>query len=104
MLFKKLRSRSKSTSKSTKPSISRMLSTSSSRENKLGSKTVDVTVSPAPMANLNLTGQAGTNDEAKDYEKFLEKARKDAERAEKRKLKEIKAAKEVNMSPWASRM
>jgi hypothetical protein len=39
---------------------------------------------------------------------FLEKARKDAEKAEKMKLREIKEAerrrREVNMSPWAGRM
>jgi len=43
-------------------------------------------------------------DEAKDYMEFLEKARKEAEKKEKERLKQIKRARDTNMSPWASRM
>jgi hypothetical protein len=66
-------------------------------------KTQDLKVSP-PVANLSSTGQQRTDDETRDYEEFLEKARKDAEKAEKKKLREIKAAREVNLSPFASGM
>jgi hypothetical protein len=104
MLFKKLRSRAKSTSKSTRPSITRIFSTSSSTEKRKPSKVPDVIVSPPTTIDPGFGGQEKSNDEARDYELFLEKARKDAERAEKKKLREIKAAREVNMSPWAGRM
>jgi hypothetical protein len=65
---------------------------------------------PVPMARLDTIQQRSTNEdsEARDYELFLEKAREDAEKAEKMKLREIKEAerrrREVNLSPWAGRM
>jgi hypothetical protein len=40
----------------------------------------------------------------KDYEEFLEKARKAAERKEKELLRNIMKARETNLSPWAGRM
>ena len=44
-------------------------------------------------------------EEADDYEKFLAKAKKDAEKLEKKKLKQFEEAerrkREVNMSPFA---
>jgi hypothetical protein len=107
MFFKKLRSSSKSSPKSTKSIMTRIASTSSS--------THDGTVNskgstPTPMTRLDTIQQRSTNEdsEARDYELFLEKARKDAEKAEKMKLKEIEEAerrrREVNLSPWAGRM
>jgi hypothetical protein len=49
-----------------------------------------------------------SDEEADDYSKFLEKAKKDAEKAEKLKMREIREAerrkREVNMSPWGNRM
>jgi ADP-ribosylglycohydrolase len=65
---------------------------------------------PAPMTRLDTIQQRSTNEdsEARDYELFLEKAKKDAEKAEKMKLKEIREAdrrrREVNLSPWGGRM
>jgi len=59
------------------------------------------------VTDLSLTGAGGvqrTDDEERDYQEFLEKARIDAEKEERRRLKELKAAREVNLSPWASRM
>jgi hypothetical protein len=107
MFFKKLRSSSKSSSKSTKPTMTRITSTSSStHDGTVNSKGSD----PAPVTRLDTIQQRSTNEdsEARDYELFLEKARKDAEKAEKMKLREIKEAdrrrREVNLSPWAGRM
>jgi hypothetical protein len=107
MFFKKLRSSSKSSSKSTKPSMTRITSTSSSTHD----ETVNSKGStPVPTTRLDTIQQRSTNEdnEARDYELFLEKARKDAEKAEKMKLREIKEAerrrREVNLSPWAGRM
>lgn len=97
MLFKNLRSRSKSSSKSTKPSIFRVTSSSSHSQGDTDSK--------APSSAVV---DSMTTEEADDYEKFLAKARKEAEKLEKKKLKEFEASerrkREVNMSPWASRM
>jgi hypothetical protein len=62
------------------------------------------------MARLETIQQrsANENNEARDYELFLEKAKKDEEKAEKAKLREIREAerrrKEFNLSPWAGRM
>jgi hypothetical protein len=62
------------------------------------------------MTRLDTIQQRSTNEdsEARDYELFLEKARKDAEKAEEMKLREIKEAerrrREVNLSPWGGRM
>jgi hypothetical protein len=68
----------------------------------------EVVTSPAVTA-IRPEGQGGrTADEERDYQQFLAKAKKDEEKAEKRRLKEIKQAeqhmRQVNMSPWASRM
>jgi hypothetical protein len=107
MFFKKLRSSSKS-SKRTKPGMTRITSTSSSTHD--GTVNSKESTSPAPMTRLDTIQQRPTNEdsEARDYELFLEKARKDVEKAEKMKLREIKEAerrrREVNLSPWAGRM
>jgi hypothetical protein len=61
-------------------------------------------ISPPAVTDLGLGTQERSDDEERDYQEFLEKARKDAERAEKKKLREIKAAREVNLSPWGGRM
>jgi hypothetical protein len=45
-----------------------------------------------------------TDDEERDYQEFLEKARKEEELAERKRLAEIKAARQVNLSPWGGRM
>ncbi|TVY36674.1 hypothetical protein LOCC1_G007581 [Lachnellula occidentalis] len=96
-MFKNLRSRSKSSSKTSKPSVFRVLSTDShahSREH--GDAEAESKMQPtACMAT----------ESADDYGKFLAKAKKDAEKAEKKRLKEVEEAerrkREVNMSPWA---
>jgi len=103
MFFKKLRSRSKSSSKSTKPS---MIS-SSTQVGTLNPKIPEVVVtSPPPQAASAKSTKDGkdADNESKDYEEFIEKARKDAEKAEKKKLREIREARERTMSPWAGRM
>jgi len=103
MLFKTLRSRSKSSSKSTKPSIVRVTSADSRSQPSYQSKG-DVDSKVQSSAIVSSMG----NKEADDFEKFLVKARKDAEKAEKKKLRDFEEAerrkREVNMSPWASRM
>jgi flagellar biosynthesis/type III secretory pathway protein FliH len=99
MLFKSLRS--KSSSKSTTQQSLRVTSSDShNTRNSLDQKQPSAIVTP--MSSSKPTK------EMDDYEKFLEKARKEAEKAEKKKEKEIKEAerrrREVNMSPWAGRM
>lgn len=47
---------------------------------------------------------ARTDDEERDYQVFLEKAKKDAEQAERKRIAEIRAARQVNLSPWGGRM
>lgn len=49
-------------------------------------------------------GEQRSDDEERDYQIFLERARKEEERAERKKLAEIKAARQVNLSPWGGRM
>jgi hypothetical protein len=112
MFFKKLRSRSKTGSKH---SISRITSTSSSTENnkrESHSKVPDVMVTP-PTNDLSerlamheslREGEQRHDDEERDYQLFLEKARKEEEKAERKRLAEIKAARQVNLSPWGGRM
>jgi len=69
------------------------------------SKIPEVMVSPPTLTPLGYESQGRSEeDEARDYQEFLDKARKDVERAEKKRLREIKAAREVNMSPWARMM
>lgn len=104
MFFKKMRSRSKSTSKSTKPSMTRITSSGSSIPNGKSSKIPQISVSPP-----DLTTQHGSPDDGQnDFQEFLEKAKKDEEDAAKRAVKAAKHAeahqKQINMSPWASRM
>ncbi|PMD33096.1 hypothetical protein L207DRAFT_571820 [Hyaloscypha variabilis F] len=111
MFFKKLRSRSKA---STKPSIERITSVSSSREHNKrdSSKVPAVMVSPPTnelterlAAHENLReGEERSDDEERDYQVFLEEARKAEERAERKKIAEIKFARQVNLSPWGGRM
>jgi len=105
MFFKKLRSRSKQ-------SITRITSTSSSHENKRHShsKVPEVMVTP-PTNDLNerlamheRMRDERTDDEERDYQEFLEKARKEEQLAERKRLAEIKAARQVNLSPWGGRM
>ncbi|PMD63089.1 uncharacterized protein K444DRAFT_626838 [Hyaloscypha bicolor E] len=112
MFFKKLRSRSKANSKH---SISRITSTSSSHGNsnrQSHSKVPEVMVTPptndlterlAMHENMREGGQR-SEDEERDYQLFLEQARKEEEKAERRRLAEIKAARQVNLSPWSGRM
>lgn len=95
MLFKKLRTRS--SSKSTNQSIARITSTSSSMNKDSRLPNVVVT---APSRD----SQGTTEDEANDYQKFLAKSKKEEEKAEKKRLKEIEKARQVTLSPWASRM
>lgn len=122
MFFKSLRSRSKSSSKSTKPStLTRILSTSSTHHAHHTSKIPEVVISPplspgpepehehAPFHKSGTqthdgAGRESTEDESRDYKQFLEKARKEAEKEKKEAEKKAKKAREVNMSPWASRM
>jgi len=49
-------------------------------------------------------GEQRSDDEERDYQIFLEQARKAEEKAEKRRLAEIRAARQVNLSPWGGRM
>ncbi|TVY87415.1 hypothetical protein LAWI1_G006274 [Lachnellula willkommii] len=93
MLFKNLRSRSKSSSKPPKPSVFRVTSTDSHSHSQGGD--AESKVQPVTTAT----------ECADDYGKFLAKAQKDAEKLEKKKLREVEEAerrkREVNMSPWA---
>ncbi|TVY56186.1 hypothetical protein LCER1_G002507 [Lachnellula cervina] len=94
MLFKNLRSRSKSSSQTPKPSVFRVTSTDSH------SQGGDAESKAQPTAYLTTAPEC-----ADDYGKFLAKAQKDAEKLEKKKLREVQEAerrkREVNMSPWA---
>ncbi|KAE9365618.1 hypothetical protein N431DRAFT_431043 [Stipitochalara longipes BDJ] len=107
MLFKKLRSRSKA---STKPSIERITSNSSSQghSKRHSEKVPAVMVSSPPndlVERLALhEGAQKNDDEERDYQLFLEQARKAEEKADKKRLAEIKAARQVNLSPWGGRM
>lgn len=109
MFFKKLRkssSPSDSPSKSNKPSvITRITSVASSHESTRNASKVPAVMISAPTATDISLGTAGrTDEEERDYQQFLDKAKKDAEKQEKKRLREIQAAREVNLSPWASRM
>lgn len=103
MLFKALRS--KSSSKSTKNSS--MVYRASTDAH---SHTTHYTQGDTKGATATIISTPKTDDSkgSDDYQKFLEKSRKEAEREEKRKLKELKEAErrrqEVNMSPWGGRM
>jgi len=103
MFFKNIRSRSKGSEESTKQSIFRITSTDSHSQSTYQSKDNDPT-----KHNASSTASPMSDEEADDYSKFLEQAKKDAEQAEKLKMREIREAerrkREVNMSPWGSRM
>ncbi|KUJ08235.1 uncharacterized protein LY89DRAFT_742074 [Mollisia scopiformis] len=98
MFFKKLRSRSKSSSKSTKPSIDRVTSSSSTTHQ----ETIREVKVPAVTVSGPAAGEEG--EETSDYKAFLEKARWDAERKEKETVRSIMKARETNLSPWAGRI
>ncbi|CZT48543.1 uncharacterized protein RSE6_09254 [Rhynchosporium secalis] len=116
MLFKSLRSRSKSSSKSTKPStLTRMLSSASSHHPAQIPEVVISSPSLSPNSVTDVfktktqlrhavTERKSSEDGSKDYNEFLAKARKEAEKEKKEEEKKAKKAREVNMSPWASRM
>lgn len=94
-MFKNLRSRSKSSTKTSKPSVFRVLSTDShAHSQSMG----DAGPKVQPTACM-------TTECADDYGKFLAKAKKEAEQAEKKRLKEVEEVERrkrvVNMSPWA---
>lgn len=101
MFFKNIRSRSKASTESTKHSIFRITSRDSHSQSTYQSKDND-------KHQASTTASPMSEEEADDYSKFLEKAKKDAEKAEKLKMREIREAerrkREVNMSPWGSRM
>lgn len=97
-MFFKLRPRSKS-SKSTKPSIS---TSSTSATHNHDSKTQEVSVDETAIEEGEVEREEG--DDGKDYQEFLEKARKEAERKEKELLRSIMKKRETNLSPWAGRM
>lgn len=103
MFFKKLRKSSTPSDdipKSNKPSmITRITSVSSSDENHRSSTKV-----PAPIAMELGLASGRTDKEERDYQEFLAKAKKEAEKEEKKRLRKIQAARQVNLSPWASRM
>jgi alanyl-tRNA synthetase len=101
MFFKNMRSRSKASTESTKHSIFRITSTDSHSQSTYHNKDAD-------KHQASATASPISDEEADDYSKFVEKAKKDAEKAEKLKMKELREAerrkREVNMSPWGSRM
>ena len=102
--FKSLRSKSSSKSQHTTQHSLRITSHDSHRSASLdhddhkSSALIATSMAPPPKKAAQKS----------DYEKYLEKLRKEDEKAEKKKEKELKEAKrrreEVNMSPWASRM
>lgn len=107
MFFKSLRSKS-SSSKGAEQGVHRVTSSdarSQSTHNSKGDMADSKGRSTAIMSSIDTERTSG---DMGDFEKFLEQSRKDAEREEKKKLKELKEAErrrqEVNMSPWASRM
>jgi hypothetical protein len=53
--------------------------------------------------NMREGEQRSENDE-RDYQLFLEQARKEEEKAERRRVAEIKAARQVSLDPWSGRM
>ncbi|PVH69902.1 hypothetical protein DL98DRAFT_598273 [Cadophora sp. DSE1049] len=124
MFFKTLRSRSKSSSKSTKPStLTRILSTSSTHHHhhhtsKIPEVVISPPLSPGPESERRSSYQSQTQprrqtqevgedeeerqsaeDMSRDYKEFLEKAKKEAEKEKKEAEKKAKKAREVNMSP-----
>lgn len=108
MFFKKLRARRKSTAQSSKPSMK----SSSTNIGTLETKVPDVIVTAPtdPKATAKASSRNSKRDakepeeEVDDYQAFLEKERKNIERLEKKKLREIQQGREMNMSPWAGRM
>jgi hypothetical protein len=49
-------------------------------------------------------GEQRSENEERDYQLFLEQARKEEEKAERRRVAEIKAARQVSLDPWSGRM
>ena len=103
MLFKPFRS--KSSSKSTTETHSLRVTTHDSFDHK----------QPTPIITAVATSAAMTSPggkEMNDFQKFMEKSRRDEEKAERKREKERERAvreaerrkREVNMSPWARRM
>ena len=72
-----------------------------------GSKSTTPTSPNELKKSTTATTQSSVEDNT-DYQKFLWQAQVAEEKAEKRRLKELKMAekqmKQVNMSPWESRM
>lgn len=96
-----------------------MLSTSSTHHHdhhtyKIPEVVISPPLSPGPdpdqssfhksMPQTQETERQSEEDMSRDYKEFLEKARKEAEKEKKEVEKKAKKAREVNMSPWASRM
>lgn len=104
MFFKTLlrRPRKPSNSKSTKPSLDRISTLSASDKNP------DIKVSSTAIADteadLTEEGARVADEEDRDYQEFLVKAKRDAELKEKEMLRTIIKARETNLSPWAGRM
>ncbi|CAG8948651.1 hypothetical protein HYFRA_00001771 [Hymenoscyphus fraxineus] len=106
MLFKSFRS--KSSSKSTNNSSMAHRTSMDAHSHTAHYTQGDAMDTKGPTTTIMSSPESGKTTGSDDYQKFIEKSRKDAEREEKRKLKELKEAErrrqEVNMSPWASRM
>ncbi|EPE37144.1 hypothetical protein GLAREA_09307 [Glarea lozoyensis ATCC 20868] len=104
MLFKALRS--KSSSKSTTQQESLRVTSADSQHTHASHDQKQ----PSEIVTAMSTRKSGK--EMDDFEKFLEKSRRDEEKLERKREKERerelreaeRRKKEVNMSPWASRM
>ncbi|OWP01546.1 hypothetical protein B2J93_7804 [Marssonina coronariae] len=118
MFFKSLRRRSKSSSKSTTTTTIQPSSMDMTRITSLASSApypADLAVPAPPITILSTVGELGdqgTNGErvpdegdwSRDYEEFLEKARREEERSEMAKAKLVRKARQTNMSPWVREM
>ncbi|KAF4633638.1 hypothetical protein G7Y89_g4483 [Cudoniella acicularis] len=105
--FEALRSRSSNRKQSISnaiPSDAHSQSTHHSKDNTMKSKGSRASTTVSSMQ----ADASGNDDEKSDFQKFLEKAKKDAEREERKKIQEVLDAerrrREANMSPWAGRM
>jgi hypothetical protein len=105
MLFKKLRSKSTSSSATPQHSLRVTSASSTQTQASLDAKHPSTFITP-------LTPSPQIAKETDDFTRFLEKSRKEEEKREKKLQKEReresreaeRRKREVNMSPWAGRM
>jgi hypothetical protein len=118
MFFKTLRTKSSAKSHSEKPSMSRITSITSSQPTH-NEKVPHITVSSpvsSPTSEFHererrdrdgREGEGGEDEDeqaAREFQEFLAKAKRDAEKKDRETARSILKARETNLSPWAGRM